>query len=211
MLIPIAVFRERAVLKILIDPRRRAEIVLYFGAAFHFFFAAFRLFTGVLYQRFYLDATALFYLLLSFNRLVLIRAYREVGEHRYTTRALLISRRVLLLTLGVMLVLMWQTVAGMRSSSYPPYIALVSGLYALASSALAVYELVYAKRLKSSLLSASRTVSLTAAVLSAFTFLTDLFFSVEGLFSPPVRTALLLSLGISLLVFIARLSKKKGA
>lgn len=201
-------FRERAVLKILIDPRRRAEIVLYFGAAFHFLFGAFRIFTGFLYRRFYLDATALFYLLLAFNRLVLIRAYREEREESNIAHALRISRRVLFLTLPVMLVLMWQTAVGIRSTSYPPYIAFVSGVYALTSAALAVYELVYARRLGSRLLFASRTVSLTAAVLSAFTFVSDLLFSLEPLFSPFTRRVLLLALGASSLVFIARLSTR---
>ena len=194
-------------LKFFIDPRRRAEIVLYFGAAFHFLFAAFRLLTGVLYQRLYLDATALFYLLLATNRFVLIRAYRESDARISCAHALRISRKLLLATLAVMLVLMLQTVAGMRSATYPPYIALVSGLYALMSAALAVYELLYAKRLGSPLLSASRTLSLTAAALTAFTFLSDLLFSLSALFVPRVRSALLLSLALALLLFIAWLGR----
>ncbi len=182
------------------EPALRGAVFLYSGAVFHFLYGVFRLLIGIFYRHFPMDTVAFFYLSLSFNRLFLIRALHMHGKEG-NRRAVRLSGRMLFLTLGLLLLLLAQTAAGGRRSSYPLYTVLVSGGYAVASVFLAVAELFHRRRLKSPLLSASRAVGLTAALLSAFTFLSDLLFFIPPIL-PALRQALLLSVGAGVFLFV---------
>ena len=161
--------------RILRDPHARGAFFLYFGAAFHFLYGGFRLVTGVLYRPYRVDAAAFFYLTLALSRLFLLRAYRE-GERGDSARyACRLAGRVLYVAVGIMMLLIVETLAGRGRAPYPFYALLVSGGYAITSATLSALELLYLGRLKSHILSASRAVSLTAAVLSVFNFFTDVF------------------------------------
>lgn len=167
--------KSAALHRFLSDPHVRGAFFLYTGAAFHFLYGSFRLVTGVLYRPYHVDATAFFYLSLALSRLFLLRAYR-VGEKgtdaRYACR---VAGRVLYVAVGIMMLLIAETLSGRGRAPYPFYALLVSGGYALTSASLAVAELLYLGRLRSPLLSASRAVGLSSALLSVFNFLTDVF------------------------------------
>lgn len=183
------------------DPRARGAFFLVGGTAFHFLYASFRLFTGILYRTYHVDVTALFYLSLAVARLFLLRAYFENREAEEKNTACRFAGRMLFVTVGVMLLLIGETLSGGARSAYPFYALLVSGGYALTSVGLAIAELWYLKRLKSSLLSASRAVGLASTLLSAFGFASDVLLSVARLPSA-VIDALRLSLGAFTLLFV---------
>lgn len=196
---------KKFIKKILYNPSHRAAVFLYVGGTFHFAYATFRFVTGIFYRQYRVDMMAVFYLLLALNRLFLIRALRkeDISARRYASRA---SARLLLFTLGVMVLLLLEILSGGKGREYPRYIAFVSGGYAIISATLAIYELVYARRLKSILLTASRTVSLTSALLSAFAFLRDLFFSFFSFLSAEIRFSVLLLLSGAILLFVFALA-----
>ncbi len=157
------------------DPHARGAFFLYFGAAFHFLYGGFRLFTGILYRAFRVDATAFFYLSLALSRIVLLRAYRDGERGARRAFACRLAGRVLFVAVGIMMLLIAETLSGRGRAPYPFYALLVSGGYAITSATLSTLELLYLGRLRSPILSASRAVSLASAVLSVFNFLTDVF------------------------------------
>lgn len=187
--------------RLLRDPVARAVFFLYGGAAFHFFYAAYRLVTGILYRPYHVDITAFFYLTLAVNRLLLIRAYRNRESSAYVRAACRYSGRLLFLTIGIMLLAIVETVAVGRITPYPLYAVLISGGYAFASASLAVSELFVFRRLRNGLLRASRAVGLTAALLSVFAFLGDLL-RYASFVSTETERALLLFAGSLVILFV---------
>ena len=186
--------------QLLREPEARGVLFLYGGAVFHFLYAAYRLFTGMLYRKNHLDAAVIFYLSLAFNRLSLIFAYKRRHIAPTVSSALSRSGRLLYVTVGCMLLLIAEVIAGTRRVSYPRFALYISGGYALVATVLAILELLYLGRLKSPLLSASRTVGLASALLSAYTFVGDLLFSLS--FSDEGRVIVLLVLGAVLLLLL---------
>ncbi|MBE6655258.1 MAG: hypothetical protein E7609_00100 [Ruminococcaceae bacterium] len=180
------------------DPHARGAFFLVGGTAFHFLYGSFRLIMGVLYRAYYIDITAFFYLTLAVSRLFLLRAYW--GDEEETT-ACRYAGRMLFFTVGIMLLLIAETVAGGGRSPYPFYALLVSGGYALTSASLAIAELLYLRRLNSPLLSASRAVGLASTLFSIFGFLSDVLLSVAILPSS-LRDALHLTFGAMTLLFV---------
>ncbi|MBQ9736062.1 MAG: hypothetical protein IJV96_04680 [Clostridia bacterium] len=183
------------------DPRRRAVLVLYGGALFHFLYALFRLMGGVVYRRSLLDAVAVYYLLLALNRLLLILYHRRGEGER---RAARLSGLLLFVTVALLLILIAQTVSGERRPSTPPLFTVASGIYALLCAALALYELLWADRLACPVLVASRTVSLAAVLLSGFTFLSELLFSLPV--GEHARGVVLISVGAAAILLLLLLS-----
>ena len=183
------------------DPRRRAVLVLYGGAAFHLLYAVFRFAGNIAYRRFFFDAAGVYYLLLSFNRLFLIRYHRRREGER---RAARLSGLLLFATVALLLVLIAQTVSGERRPTTPRLITVASGVYALLCALLAVYELLWADRLGCPVLIASRTVSLAAVLLSGFTFFSELLFTISV--ATPGRTVLLIAVGAAAILFLLILS-----
>lgn len=182
------------------DPGARGAFFLIGGTAFHFLYGSFRLFTGIFYRTYRIDVTAFFYLSLAVSRLFLLRAYRESREEDETL-ACRLAGRVLFFTVAIMLLLIAETLMTGARVHYPFPALLVSGGYAVTSAGLAIAELLYLRRLKSPLLSASRAVGLASALFSAFVFLSDVLLSVALL--PPVMTdALGLTMGALTLLFV---------
>ena len=187
------------------DPHVRGAFFLVGGTAFHFLYASFRLLIGVLYRTYHVDVTALFYLSLAVARLFLLRAYFENREGAEANTACRSAGRMLFVSVGVMLLLIGETLSGGARSAYPFYALLVSGGYAVTSAVLAIAELLYLRRLRSSLLSASRAVGLASTLLSAFGFASDVLLSVTRL-PTVVIDALRLSLGAFTLLFVFSLA-----
>lgn len=193
------------------DVHARGAFFLIGGTAFHFLYGSFRLLTGVLYRSYHVDVTAFFYLSLAAARLFLLRAYVENRKKEVST-ACRLAGRMLFVTVGVMLLLIGETLSGGARSAYPFYALLVSGGYALTSASLSIAELWYLKRLRSPLLTASRAVGLASTLLSAFGFASDVLLSLARL-PTAVIDALRLSLGAFTLLFVfslaVGLSRKK--
>ena len=197
------------------DVHARGAFFLVGGTAFHFLYASFRLLTGILYRTYHVDVTAFFYLSLAVARLFLLRAYFENREEAEANAACRFAGRMLFVTVGAMLLLIGETLSGGARSAYPFYALLVSGGYAVTSTALAIAELWYLKRLRSPLLTASRAVGLASTLLSAFGFASDVLLSLARL-PTAVIDALRLSLGAFTLLFVFSLAvglsrKKKRA
>lgn len=195
---------KKSIRRLFFNLRLRSMLFLYGGTAFHFLYALFRLLTGARYRASHVDATALFYLSLALNRFFLILAYRDGKEPLELHLTLRRSGRLLFFTVGIMLVLIVEIIAGGRRSSYPMYIAVISGGYAAGAALLSFLELFYLRRLHSPLLSTSRAVGLASTLLSFYTFLGDLLFYIP--FSEKGRLAFLLlfaALFLFVLLFFA--------
>ena len=189
---------KRTLRRLLSDPAARGAFFMYGGAAFHFLYALFRLVAGVRTGAAYPDAAALFYLSLGTCRLFLIGAYRKGEARARVRRSLLWVGRLFFLTAALVLLRLASVLQG--GGAYPSGAIAVSGAYALASSVLAILELWFYRRLRSPILSASRAVGLSSALLSAYTFLSDLLFALS-LVGERARLFLLLVLG-ALIVFL---------
>ena len=192
---------------LLYDPHTRAAFFLVGGTAYHFLYGSFRLIASIRSPMRSPDMAAFFYLSLAVSRLFLLRAYREGGEKDAACR---FSGRVLFVTVGIMLLLLAET-ATLPQMLSPFYVLIVSGGYAVTSVGLTIAELLYLKRLKSPLLSASRAVGLASTLLSSALFISDVVDSVY-LLGDGVKTAVRLIVGalalLILLFFAVGLSYK---
>ena len=183
------------------DPTARGAFFLYGGALFHFFYAVFRLITGILYRRYRIDTAVLFYFSLALHRFLLIRAYRKGNDDAVVRRACRASGKLLFVTAGIMLLLITETVAGGRRIDFPRGFLFVSGTYALLSAISALSELFFFRRLHTPLLSASRTVGLLSALISSFNFCEDSLSSVSVI-GEDARRTLLLTVGAAILLLV---------
>ena len=186
---------KRTLRRLLSDPAARGAFFMYGGAAFHFVYAAFRLLAGGLSGVAHLDTAALFYLSLGTCRLFLIGAYRKSEERERVLRALRRVGKLFFFTALLVLLRLASVVAD--GGAYPTGALAVSGGYALVSALLATLELWFYRRLASPVLSASRAVGLSAALLSAYTFLSDVL-SAHPAVGERARLFLLLVLGAAI-------------
>ena len=189
---------KRTLRRFLSDPAVRGAFFLYGGAAFHFLYALFRFFTGWTMGEPRLDTAALFYLSLGTCRLFLIEAHRQGEGRMCVLRALRRVGRLFFFTALLVLFRLASVLQG--GGAYPTGTVAVSGAYALASSVLAILELWLYRRLTCPILSASRAVGLSSALLSAYTFLSDLLLALSAV-GERARLFLLLVLG-ALIVFL---------
>lgn len=192
------------------DPHVRGTLFLFGGTAFHFIYGSFRLLTGVFYRLYRIDVMAVFYLSLALARLFLLRSYWGAGEEDEAL-ACRLAGRSLFLAAGLVLLLIVDITAD-EPARYPFYVLIASGGYAVASASLSIFELLYLKRLRSPLLSASRAVGLASTLLSSYGFLSDVLLSIAVLPAFLIE-ALRLTLGAVIFLFVlflaAGLSRKQ--
>lgn len=150
------------------DAAFRGYVAICAGMAVNLAYAAFRAVTGVLYGSMWLISSAVYFLLLGVMRAVLAVSYRHVAGTRREVRLYRLTAWLLLvlnLTMGGM---MLQTVRDNPAADYPGYTVYASATYTCWLTVHAILQLRRARCLGSPILSASKSVSLTAALMSVY-------------------------------------------
>lgn len=192
--------------RICFDRRLRALLSLFFGGLFNTAYAFFHIITAVRYGSESLLMLSLYYLMLSANRLFLIRAYRlsqkaEKGNVQYPWRVYR-HAGAFLLALGLSMTgVVAITASEKESYPYSPAVFFVTFLYTTALLILALRASIHLRRSGSPILSAAKTVSLAGAFVSVFSLYSTAAARFQG-----VRTYLSIAVGGGSVLFILALS-----
>ena len=189
------------------DSALRTVFLLYSGAALNASYAAFHLVSGIRYSSSGAGALAVYYLLFAINRLFLIRAYQrerglKEGRYEYVWRVSLRAGVFLLLlglsvALGVLLIA-FQTKSAPRSVTD----LFISAAYTLTLLFLAVRGSIRHRRGGDPVLSAAKSVSVAAALVSVFSLEEAVFASS----APSLRRVLSVSVGTGAVLSVLSLA-----
>lgn len=154
--------------RLLHDPQFRSYVSVCAGMTCNLAYAAFRMVTGILHASVWLISSAVYFLLLGILRAALAISYRRLAG---TDRELCCYRAAawcLLVLNLVMSGMMLQTVRGGTAGSYPGVTIYASAAYTTWMMTHAAVQLRKSRRLNSPILSASKAVSFTAALMSVY-------------------------------------------
>ena len=151
------------------DIRFRAKVSLYCGLLINVLYIAVKMFSGIYYRSVWFAALAIYYILLAVMRFMLIRREKrhtgmseiEIELHRYRACGitLLIMNEALA---GIVIFMVYQN----RGFDYPGLLIYAMAMYSFYAVISAVVNLVKFRKHGSPVLSASKTITLIAAMVS---------------------------------------------
>lgn len=181
----------------------RAGVALYQGFLVNILYAVIKMFSGILYHSVWFITLAVYYILLAVMRASLIHYMRDNRKNQLSG-----WRRYLLC--GIILMFMNIVLAGLvilvvhqdSGTEYPGMLIYVMALYAFYAAIMAVWNVVKYKRYGSPVMSASKAINLTAALVSMLSLETAMLAQFGTTGSPLFRKVMTASTGagISLIV-----------
>lgn len=165
----------------------RGTASIYQGFVINTLYAVFRGITAYLYHSVWFAAIAVYYFLLSVIRLVLVLHVRRCKQYKCTDDKMIFEFRgyrtcgflMLLLNMGMsgMVVLM---VHDNLHYEYPGYIIYLSALYTFYTAIMATINIFKFRKLKSPILSASKAITFTGAMMSVMALQTAMIAQFGG-------------------------------
>ena len=151
------------------DIRFRAKVSLYCGLLINVLYIAVKMFSGIYYRSVWFAALAIYYILLAVMRFMLIRR-----EKRYAERSEIEIELRRYRACGITLLIMNEALAGIvifmvyqnRGFDYPGLLIYAMAMYSFYAVISAVVNLVKFRKHGSPVLSASKTITLIAAMVS---------------------------------------------
>lgn len=151
------------------DAAFRVRISLYISLTINLVYSALKLVSGILYSSLWLGAVAVYYILLSVMRFILLRYMRTEKEGRdilqeyrqYRTCGAVMLVLNLSLT-GIVFHMVWQN----ESFSYPGTLIFAAAAYTFYTVTVSVIDLVRYRKYESPVLSAAKAIRFAAALVS---------------------------------------------
>lgn len=151
------------------DAAFKVRVSLYGSLTINFAYSVFKLITGIVYSSFWWGAIAVYYMLLSLMRfLLLYYMERKQGE-----KSPLLEYRsyqlcgILLLTINLSLsAIVYQMVRDSRGFAYPEGFILIAAMYTFYNITVSIIDLVRYRKYKSPVMSASKAIRFAAALVS---------------------------------------------
>lgn len=186
--LPGAVRRLRAVVyghrlghRYLTDLAFRGRLSLVVSTLINTGYALFKLGVGCYYRSVWFGAVAVYYLVLSAARgLLLWNVYRTGGDKAREYRISRLCGCLLFVLTAALAAVAVQMVWDGRGYRYPGFLIFAAALYAFYAVAAAIRNLVRFRRLDSPLLAASKVLSLATALVSMLSLQTAMFASFGG-------------------------------
>lgn len=156
--------------RLIVEHTFRTQIALYSGFLINVVYVIWKLSFGIYYNSAWFISLALYYFVLAWMRLSLIRPFSEKGEtrkkaelkrYRFCGASLLVINIALT---GIVVL----AVKKENGFTYPGYMIYVMAMYAFYSVITAVINLVKYRKYGSPVLSAAKVISLTTAMVSMF-------------------------------------------
>lgn len=156
--------------RLIVEHTFRIQIALYSGFLINVVYVIWKLSFGIYYNSAWFISLALYYFVLAWMRLSLIRPFSEKGEtrkkaelkrYRFCGASLLVINIALT---GIVVL----AVKKENGFTYPGYMIYVMAMYAFYSVITAVINLVKYRKYGSPVLSAAKVISLTTAMVSMF-------------------------------------------
>lgn len=160
------------------DVLLRVKISLYSSLLFNLFYAAFKLIAGVHYASFWYGADAIFYIVLSVARFLLIRHMRKDESDKVAEYKKYRFCGVLIFTLNAAYIpVVYQIVNQGMGYSYPGLLIYVVATYTFYCITMSIINVVRYRKYNNPIYSAGRALSLTKAIVAMFALQTAMFAS----------------------------------
>ena len=167
------------------DAAFKAKVSLYCSFGVNVAYSVFKLIAGIIYSSFWWGAIAVYYIILSGIRFLLLRYMRD--EEQDMTSELKSFRLcgILLVPLNLSLTgIVFQMVRQNKADIYPEVIIIASAVYTFYAVTVSIVELIKYRKYKSPVLSASKVIRFAAALVSLLSLETAMLvcYGEDGLF-----------------------------
>lgn len=203
------------------DVEFKVRISLYVSLGINFIYSIFKLISGIIFSSFWWGAEAIYYILLSLLRFLLLKYI-----HTNTTKKGIIHEYrhyrlcgIMMLALNTSLTgIMFQLVRDNRSYSYPGILIYVAATYTFYAVTISIVDIVQYRKYKSPILSASKAIRFAAALVSLLSLETAMLaqFGSDELFRKNMVTltsigvyAIILTVSIYMIIHSTLEIKKK--
>ena len=202
--------------RLFLDRALRTTLALKLGLAVNMGYAVFKLTTGAFYKSFWFGAIGVYYIMLCSFKFYLLRKGFLFSRPNSRKRELLILRNcgVLLLILNASITaIIYYTIFSGQSFAYPDFIIVLSIFYTAFRIVAAFGDIINFKKLKSPMLSASKALSMSVALMSLFSLQVtalekfDLGLKVENLLNLTIGSAICISVILIAVTTILRATK----
>lgn len=196
-----AIYQNRYGNKLIRDVSFRVETSLYLSLGFNLGYAAFKFFSGIYYHVLWLDAAAIYYVVLSIMRFLLLNNMRKRQRDLYKELMRYRSCGWLLCVLNVPLVAMVaQIVQEDRSVIYPGHLVYVVALYAFYSLTMAIVNLIRFRNLHEPLMFAAKAISFATALVAMLSLQITMIATFGKDFAQPALMNLLTGMSICIVI-----------
>lgn len=189
--------------KYLREDRFRAEAALYQGLLINLVYAGIKMFSGIRYKSLWFITLAVYYILLAVMRASLLHYVRRGGRDRASE-----WRRYRLC--GIILLFMNFALSGMvvlvvhqnSGFEYPGVLIYIMAMYTFYAAIMAVWNVVKFRKYGSPVLSAAKTINLTAALVSVLSLETAMLTQFGTADDPVFRKVMTASTGAVISVIV---------
>ncbi|MBQ7821229.1 MAG: hypothetical protein IJ391_03000 [Clostridia bacterium] len=164
--------------KYMTDTAFKVRVSLYISLTVNLLYSAFKLASGIYFSSFWWGAIAVYYIVLSVIRFLLLRYMRGDNKHilsefrRYRLCGILMMLLNLSLT-GIVFQMVWQN----KSYSYPEIIVIASAAYTFYTVTVSIVDIIRYRKYNSPVMSASKAIRFAAALVSLLTLETAMLTS----------------------------------
>ena len=163
------------------DMTYRAKVSLYFSLVMNLFYAAFKLAAGIHYASFWYGADAVFYIVLSAVRVLLLRHVRNKGEDKVREFRQYRFCGYMLFVLNVAMIgVVYQIVHQDMGYQYPGLLIYVVATFAFFCLSVAIINVFRYRKLNSPVLSSIKAISLAKTLMAMFALQTAMLASFGG-------------------------------
>ncbi len=156
--------------KYMTDIGYKVRVSLYISLGINLVYSVFKLVSGILYSSFWWGAMAVYYMILSVIRFLLLRYMRSDEQHiasewrRYRLCGILMVLLNLSLT-GIVFQMVWQN----KAFIYPEVIIIASATYTFYTVTVSIIDIIKYRQYQSPVMSASKAIRFAAALVSVLT------------------------------------------
>ena len=163
---------------IVTDVSLRIKISLYASLSVNMIYAVFRLINGIRYSSYWFGAEAVFYIILSIVRFMLLRNVRKnKGDLRNEYQTYRLCGYLLFVMNAALTGVVYQMIYHGRGAQYPGLFIYAAAIYAFFCLIVAIIQMIKFRKYRSPLLSAVKTINLAKALVAMFALQTAMFAS----------------------------------
>jgi hypothetical protein len=160
------------------DVSLRTKISLYASLSINLIYVAFRLFSAFYYKSFWFGAEAVFYIVLSIVRFVLLRNIRKnKGDLRHELLTYRFCGYLLFVMTATLTGVVYQMIFFGMGKQYPSLLIYAAAIYAFVLLATAIIQLIKYRKYKRPMLSAVKAINLSKALVAMFSLQVAMFAS----------------------------------
>lgn len=191
--------------KYLDDPVFRVEVSLYAGLFINLLYVAVKLASGIYYRSLWFIALSAYYVFLSMTRFLLLHHVRRSAfgkEYESELRRYRLCGGMLLALNLALSVIVTLVVVRNQGFAYGGYLIYVMALYAFYTMITSVIHVIRFRKYQSPVLSAAKTINLTAALVSMLSLETAMISEFGGENDPVFRRAMTAATGFAVCAFV---------